>query len=105
MKGGFKMPTKRKDSSYKCVVRSWLVNLRSDAGYTQEMVANGVNMDRATYNQIENGKQGALMNAPKLLAIADFFKLDVKYICFLESEYLKKVETMNTPKGGNEDVY
>lgn len=99
------MPTKRKDENYKFAVRSWLVNLRADANYTQEEVANGIGMDRATYNQVENGKQGALMNAPKLLAIADFFKLDVKYICYLESEYLKKVESLNAPKGGGEDVY
>ena len=55
----------------KTKTRDYLLMLRDKAGLTQKQVAMAMGVEPHVYNQIENGKGGALMNAKKLLALAD----------------------------------
>lgn len=57
-------------------------------------VAKLVGWDHCTYNQIENGKLGNLMNAKKLKALADAFEVDVGELINKEIEYLNEYEKL-----------
>lgn len=53
---------------------------RTKYGYTQNYVANGLNISVSSYNMIENGKRGiSLLLAKK---ISDFFKVTIEDIFF-----------------------
>ncbi len=77
------------------LIRMYLVEYRNKFNYSQLDVANKINMVHSLYNQIENGKQGHLMNAEKLMALANAFNVDVKEICEAEVAYLKKYRILN----------
>lgn len=88
--------TKRKDAkTHIYFKRMWLVTLRYDKGLSQEKMADILNMTTSTYNQIEAGRQGQLMNCKKLMAIAEVFDKTVDEICVLESGYLDKCAKAN----------
>lgn len=88
--------TKRKDAkTHIYFKRMWLVTLRYDKGLSQEKMADILNMTTSTYNQIEAGRQGQLMNCKKLMAIAEVFGKTVDEICLLESAYLDKCAKAN----------
>ena len=88
--------TKRKDAkTHIYFKRMWLVTLRYDKGISQEKMADIMNMTTSTYNQIEAGRQGQLMNCKKLMAIAEVFGKTVDEICLLESGYLDKCAKAN----------
>ena len=88
--------TKRKDAkTHIYFKRMWLVTLRYDKGLSQEKMADILNMTTSTYNQIEAGRQGQLMNCKKLMAIAEVFNKTVDEICLMESGYLDKCAKAN----------
>lgn len=62
---------------------------------SQQNVADACNIDIVTYNQIENGKRGNLMNAKKLIALAVAFNVSVEKICHLEADYLDHFNKVN----------
>ena len=68
-------------------MRRYIVDRRSELGLSQSRIAELIGMDRPTYNQIENGKQGYLMNATRLKALALALKLPVSVVVDFESEY------------------
>ena len=44
---------------------------------------------------IENGKQGNLMNAPKLVALAAILNVKLDELCAQEIAYLDKLNSLN----------
>ena len=70
--------------------------LRDKAGLTQKQVAMAMGVEPHVYNQIENGKGGALMNAKKLLALADLLMPhDLRCFLQLEVQYQSKIDELN----------
>lgn len=70
--------------------RYYLTNYRFENGFTQKEVAEAMGIEVCAYNGIENGKRGDLMNAEKLLRLADFLKVDVRQLCLDEIAYQSK---------------
>lgn len=77
------------------LIRMYLYKYREKKGLSQLKVAKLVGWDHCTYNQIENGKLGNLMNAKKLKGLADAFDVDVSEIIDKEIEYLNEYERLN----------
>lgn len=88
------MPTKTKEPR-RILRRQYLINYRFVANLTQEKVAEGIGVALPTYNAIENGKQGNLMNAPKLVALAAILNVKLDELCAQEIAYLDKVNSLN----------
>ena len=88
------MPTrKKKRPSFRTSPRKWLLDLRGDL--SQAKVAYGIGMEQGTYNQIEAGKQGFHMNAPRLLALSKVLNVPLEEICTKESDYLYDLAKQN----------
>ena len=87
--------TKKKNKYFVYLRRNYLINIRSELGISQKEVAKRAEMEPTVYNCIENGKLGSLMNEPKLLLLAQALGLEVKELCELERDYLKKVKEVN----------
>ena len=69
------------------VKRSYLISRRHELNITQYRVADRIGMEVTTYNQIENGKLGNLMNAYWLEKLAYALELPVDVVVRLESKY------------------
>lgn len=76
------------------LIRMYLYKYREKKGLSQLKVAKLVGWDHCTYNQIENGKLGNLMNAKKLKALADAFEVDVSELIENEIAYLNEYEKL-----------
>ena len=70
--------------------RYYLTNYRFKNGYTQKEVAEAMHIEVCAYNGIENGLRGDLMNAEKLLQLADFLHIDLRQLCLDEIAYQSK---------------
>ena len=70
------------------LIRMYLVTRRFELGYSQYKVAQLCNYELPTYNQIENGKLGHLMNAYHLKNIATVLGFSIEEMVELESNYL-----------------
>lgn len=94
MKGGtHQVPTRKKRTCFKPMPRKWLLDLRGEL--SQAKVAYGIGMEQGTYNQIEAGKQGFHMNAPRLLALSKVLQVSLEEICIKESDYLYDLAKLN----------
>lgn len=90
------MATRKKNyKNFKYVPRLYLSKLREAKGLSQIRFASKIQMDRPTYNQIENGKQGFLMNARRLMKIAEVLGVPVEMVCREEIAYLDEVDKVN----------
>ena len=59
-----------------------LIELRKNAGYTQQQVANFLNIDRSNYSKYELGKLE--INITMLIALSKLYKVSTDYILGLE---------------------
>ncbi len=75
--------------------RTYLIVKRAELGISQLTVATRMGMNHCTYNQIENGKLGNLMNAYWLEKLADALETSVDEIVHLESDYFVKYLKVN----------
>ena len=75
--------------------RYYLINKRAYLGFSQLTVAKRMGMQVCTYNQIENGKLGNLMNAYWLQKLADALNTPIAEIVRLESDYFVKYLKVN----------
>lgn len=77
--------------------RFYLTNYRAQKSLTQKQVAEAMDVAVSSYNRIENGYRGELMNAEKLVRLADCLKIDIRQLCFDEIAYqAKKRKNFNT---------
>lgn len=65
-----------------------LKSLRAEHGYTQEVVAKHLNISRAAYTNIENGKRQ--MDSDTIIQLADFYGIST-------DEILDRAEIKNQP--------
>lgn len=80
----------------KILKRYYLTNYRLINGFTQKEVAEAMHIEVCAFNRIENGLRGDLMNAEKLLRLADFLHIDIRQLCLDEIAYqAKKAEIFN----------
>lgn len=70
--------------------RLYLSNLRCKLNMSQKDVASACNIETFVYCQIESGKRGALMNASKIIGLANAFHVGVEEFCKMEADYLAK---------------
>lgn len=89
------MSKSKKVSNLETSIRTWLVNRRIELKLTQLLVANSMGLQLTTYNQIECGKQGFQMNAPRLLALAKVLQMPVEDVCIKETKYLISIVKKN----------
>ena len=76
--------------------RFYLTNYRFKNDLTQAQVADAMGIAVNAYNRIENGYRGDLMNAEKLLHLADFLHISIRQLCLDEIAYqTKKREKFN----------
>ena len=76
--------------------RFYLTNYRFKNNLTQIQVAEAMGIEVSAYNGIENGRRGDLMNAEKLLRLADFLHISIRQLCIDEIAYqTKKREKFN----------
>lgn len=61
--------------------RDWLVNLRKELGYTQEIVAKRAGIERSTYTKAENG---CSVSVPTAKAISRVFGCN--WVLFFEDD-------------------
>ncbi len=90
------MATIRKDYlNHVYLPRKYLMDLRKKKGLSQYNMAVLIKVETPTYNQIELGYQGALMNARKLIALSEALGVTVEMICRAEVAYLDEVDKAN----------
>lgn len=70
--------------------RHYLSNLRCKLNMSQKDVATACNIETFVYCQIESGKRGALMNALKIIDLANAFHVGIEEFCRMEADYLTK---------------
>ena len=75
--------------------RFYLIDYRLKLGLTQRIVAEKMNIESYVYSGIENGYRGDLMNADKLLHLADALGVDVRQLCLDEIAYQKLKKEKN----------
>ena len=76
--------------------RNYLDQLRKRGPYlSQRKVAQLIHMDIPTYNQIECGRQGKLMNAEKLYLLSKALNVDLNKLCLLEIKYQRDIRRLN----------
>ena len=66
--------------------RSWLTNIREKQGLTHQEVADGNNIERAYYTQIELGKRNPSVSVAKRIAA----KMEFNWTLFFEDECREK---------------
>lgn len=90
------MATKSLKNPKKTTIRGYLYCLRMTNGnQSQRDVAKALGMDYPTYNQIECGKQGRLMNAEKLYGLAKILNVSVEKVALLEIKYQREIKRAN----------
>ena len=73
------------------VARFYLMERRYELNITQARVATLARIEPIVYNQIENGKRGNCMSAPKLIALAGALEWRVETLVAKEAKYLEQI--------------
>jgi len=98
-KGGVLM-TQKKNRRFVYLKREYLLERRKKLGLTQYVLAERSGFDVIAYNQIENGKLGNLMNAPKLVGLAQALEIPLETLCEEEIVYLESLKSLNQKEEG-----
>lgn len=73
-----------------------LRDLREKCGYTQQQIANALNIDRSTYSYYETGKTSP--DIPSLLVLANVFSISVEELLGQEQQAPLALNDSGSPK-------
>ena len=85
----------KKNKKFVYLKRDYLRKRRNALGLSQAKVADKCEIDPITYNQIEVGKLGHLMNAKRLVSISDCLGIPLDELCQMEIDYQQKLNEAN----------
>lgn len=72
--------------------RDWLINIRTNFGYTQEQVAEKARIERSTYTKAETGNSVSVSTAKAIANVLMF-----KWTLFFEDECDEKGQIKSKP--------
>lgn len=74
-------------------MRTYLKELRTGSGKTQQAVADALNISQNYYSYIENGKRNKELSLRILFILADFYGVDLQDLVNEEAKYMNLIET------------
>lgn len=74
----------------KALMRTYLIDLKYEAGLTTEILADRIYIDKKNYYQLESGERGHRMSALLYVRLASELKVSVQKFVELEAEYQRR---------------
>jgi len=86
--------TRNKDAPHqnkkKALMRTYLIDLKYQAGLTTDILADRIYFDKKNYYQLESGERGHRMSALLYVRLAAELKVSVEELVVREAEYQRR---------------
>lgn len=74
----------------RALMRTYLIDLKYDAGLTTDILADRIYFDKKNYYQLESGERGHRMSALLYVRLAKELKVSVEELVVREAEYQRR---------------